>query len=301
MLRRAVPCYHGALPDPDAPAAQLAGCTEDVQKPGCIPCPQHPVGVQRAWLAPRRHAACQSQPSLQREPLSSYAAQPCSASRIYVPWPQRATAQGHTTDTSRTRAALPEHPTRRETPHLEHGCGCCRCYNPGGPSPRLRTAGPPASPAPWPRNHLPCPAAPGAGVHQLHAHPWCASSNAHTEHLLTLQACREGWRPAAWLLGWKGSSFRLPAAARILSSTSFRLVFRRVLPRQGGSGTSPGRLAWESRVPHLAGRFPSPHSSLLPCPSHFGRKTLIFLDRTGASFPRPRSCEQLRSCLALYT
>lgn len=173
--------------------------------------------------------------------------------------------------------------------------------NPGGPSPRLRTAGPPSSPAPSLARTSP---APQPRVHRLRTHPRCAPrqrSHTHTEHLLTLQHAR---RAGAQLHGcWAGKA--APVGSRQRRGASPRPRFPWYLggcsQRRGGAGASPGRLARESRVPHSPGRFPSPRSSPLPRPSRFGRKRLIFLHHAGASSPRPRSCEQCHSRLALHT
>lgn len=91
------------------------------------------------------------------------------------PQPEGQTAQtqaGHTQLVQSTWRG-----TRRGTPHSGRGRGCCCCWHkPSGPSPRLRTVAPLASPASQPRTRRPCPAARGAGVHRLRTRPQRASN-----------------------------------------------------------------------------------------------------------------------------
>lgn len=194
-----------------------------------------------------------------------------------MPW-ERAAVQGHATDTGRTHADMQGNTSLRTGPWM---------------LPLLQT------PVVLPHGSGPQP-----GVHRLRTHPRCAPrqhSRTHTEHLLTLQHAR---RAGARLHGcWAGKA--APVGSRQRRGASPRPRFPWYLggcsQRRGGAGGSPGRLARESRVPRSPGRFPSPRSSLLPRPSRFGRKRLIFLHRAGASSPRPRSCEQCHSRLALHT
>lgn len=208
--------------------------------------------------------------------------------RIYMLW-ERATAQGHTTNTGA--------PDTQGTPHSGRGHSCCCCcyYNPSSLSPQLRTVGPPSHR----HRDLACsslPRSPGCwrapAVHTSSA--GTQATLAPTPAAPTHAAARtEGWRPVPWLLGWSGSSFRLPAPVQTLS---LRWVSRRVLPRRGGAVRPRELGAPFARQVSLTPQLPA-----TPSPSCFERRKLIFLDHAGASSPWPRSCEQFHPCLASYT
>lgn len=198
-LHRAVPCSRRALPHPHAPAAEPSGCTEDMRQPGCSP-PAHStlLGCSGGAWAELAQSAMGT---------NSFG---CSA----LLCPQDLHAMGESCS-PRTRHRHRPDTRRHAGKHLaqDGAMDAAAATNPGGPSPRLRTA--------------------ARGAPAAHTSPVCTQATlAHTHGASTYAAARkEGWCPAAWLLGWESSSCRLPAAARSLSPTSLPLVFRRVLPK----------------------------------------------------------------------
>lgn len=211
------------------------------------------------------HTAHQTQPILQRE-TTPCTTQPCPAHGIYVLW-ERATAQGHTTDTRLLQSTHTQGNTSLGTGPLDAAAATAAAIP-------LHGSGPPAS------HTRPRPAC--TAVHTA----WVCSQ-ATLAHAASLTLQRAGCAA--------GKAAPLGSRQRMLSPASLH-------SHSGGcSGVRwgrrpPGRLSRESRVPRLPGRFPT-----APRPSRFGRKRLIFLITLVLVHPRPRSCEQLHSRLALHT
>lgn len=176
-----------------------------------------------------------------------------------------ATAQGHATDTQLLLSTHTQGNTSSGMGPLDAAAATAPAIPPHG------------SGVPW--SHPVCTA-----VHT----PWvCIQATLAHTHSIAPAAARR-------LHGcWAGKAAPLGSRQRILSPAA--LLFRRVLGGEVGQAPARAVIPGEPGA-RLPGRFPT-----APRPSRFGRKRLIFLITLVLIHPRPRSCEQLHSRLALHT